>query len=150
MLETRLKPRNPLFAENARAIFESAPFIREVGYELVSLVPGRAETGLIIEKKHKQQNNFVHAGVVATMADHTAGGAAGTLVAAGEIVLTVEYKINLLRPAVGERLRCVAEVIKNGRTIIVADSFVYTRKGKRETLVARATVTLAVVRGGIA
>ena len=149
MLEKRLKPRNPNFAEEARAIFQSAPFIREVGYELISLVPGRAETGLTLENRHMQQNNFVHAGVVATMTDHTAGGAAGSLVAAGEFVLTVEYKINLLRPTVGERLRCVGEVIKNGRTILVADSYVYAQKARRETLVARATVTLAVVRGGI-
>ncbi len=149
MYEKRLKPRNPDFAATAHSIFESAPFIREVGYQLVSIEPGRAETSLVLAEKHLQQNNFVHAGVVATMADHTAGGSAGSLVGIGEIVLTVEYKINLLRPAVGDGLRCVAEVLKNGRTIIVSDAYVFAKKAGRENLVARATVTLAVVRGGL-
>lgn len=149
MLEHRLNPRDPQFAETVRAIFESAPFIRELGIKLTKCEPGRLETALVLQEKHMQQNNFVHAGVVATLADHSAGGAGGTLIGPGQIVLTVEYKINLLRPAVGDRLRCEAEVIKNGRTIIVADSNVFAVKGSRERLVARATVTLAVVKAGL-
>lgn len=87
---------------------------------------------------------LVHAGVLATIADHTAGGAASTLIFAGKFVLTAEFKINLLRPAKGERIVCDSFVLKNGKTLIVADSYVYALLSKRKKLVARATVTLSV------
>lgn len=145
MTETRLRVRNEEFYERASEIWNRANFIRDVGYELVSLEPGRCESRLIIADKHLQQNSFVHAGVVATMADHTGGAAGGSLIAANEVVLTLEFKVNLLRPAVGEELRCVATVLKNGRTVIVSESEVFTVKKGREKLAAKATVTLAVV-----
>ncbi len=87
----------------------------------------------------------MHAGVQATMADHTAGGAGGTLVKEGDLVLTAEFKINFLRPAIGESFRCRAMVLKPGKTLIVAESEVYANQGGTEKLVAKAIVTLAVV-----
>ncbi len=79
------------------------------------------------------------------MADHTAGASAGTLVKEYEIVLIVEFKINLLRPAIGESLRCRANVLRAGKTLIVAESEVYAIKNGDEKLCAKAMVTLAVV-----
>jgi uncharacterized protein (TIGR00369 family) len=79
------------------------------------------------------------------MADHTAGGAAGTLVRSNERVLTAEFKIDLLRPALGDRLRCRSTVLKAGRTLIVAESEVHAVRDGKEKLVAKATVTLAPV-----
>jgi len=143
--EKPLKTRNPDFQKNVDVIFNRAAFIRDVGFKLEEVSAGRVVTSLVLQPKHMQQNNFVHAGVLSTMADHTAGGAAGTLVAADQVVLTVEYKINLLRPAVGESLLCEAKVLKNGKTLIVADSYVFTIQKGRKKLAARATVTLAVV-----
>ena len=143
--EKPLKTRNPDFQKNVDVIFNRAAFIRDVGFKLEEVSAGRVGTSLVLQPKHMQQNNFVHAGVLSTMADHTAGGAAGTLVAADQVVLTVEYKINLLRPAVGESLLCEAKVLKNGKTLIVADSYVFTIQKGRKKLTARATVTLAVV-----
>jgi uncharacterized protein (TIGR00369 family) len=87
----------------------------------------------------------VHAGVQATVADHTAGGAAGTVARPGDLVLSVEFKINLLRPAVGDRLRCRATVLRQGKTITVAESEVFAASDGQEKLVAKATVTLAHV-----
>lgn len=144
-LEQKLKPRDPEFLDRAQEVFERAPFIREVGFKLESVGIGQAVTSLKIEEKHMQQNNFVHAGVLSTMADHTAGCAGASLVARNEVVLSVEYKINLLRPAIGESLRCEAQVLRNGKTLIVVDSSVYATMKGREKLTARATVTLAVV-----
>lgn len=74
------------------------------------------------------------------MADHSAGTAAATLIQPGQYVLTVEFKINLLRPAKGERLRCRAEVLKPGKTLLVVESALFTGK-----LVSKATVTLAIL-----
>ena len=100
---------------------------------------------LDVAPRHLQQDRFIHAGVAATMGDHTAGGAAGTLVKPEETVLTVEFKINLLRPAVGQRLRCRAEVLRQGRTLSVVESAVFAQDGAAEALVAKLMVTLAVV-----
>lgn len=118
-----------------------APFIAELGMALTGLGDGWAETRLAAEPRHLQQDGFIHAGVLGTIADHTAGAAASTLAGPGVKVLTVEYKLNLLRPAKGEIVRCRADVLKAGRTLTVAESEVYVD----QKMVAKATVTLAVV-----
>jgi acyl-coenzyme A thioesterase PaaI-like protein len=79
-----MNPRRSDYAEYVRAIFASAPFIRDLGIELVDLGPGSCETALTIAPRLLQQHGFVHAGVTTTLADHTAGGAAGTLIGADE------------------------------------------------------------------
>lgn len=140
-----MEPRHPGYRESVRAIFDSARFVRELGVELSGLGPGWCESVLPVAARHFQQDGFVHAGVLATMADHTAGGAGGTLVAAGETVLTAEFKINLLRPAAGDKLRCRAVVLRRGKSLIVAESEVFCRRQDEEKLVAKALVTLSVV-----
>jgi len=141
-----MKTQNPKFRENVRRIFETAPFVGSLGLRLSDLGPGWCESDLTVAPKHLQQDGYIHAGVQATVADHTAGGAGGTLVKADETVLTVEFKINLLRPAQGDRLRCRAAVLKAGKTLIVAESEVFAGKNGEEKLAAKATVTLAVVQ----
>ena len=140
-----MKPRTPDFPEKVRTIFHRAPFIGDLGITLEDLGPGWCESSLAVAPKHRQQDGYVHAGVQATIADHTAGGAAGTLAAEGELVLTVEFKINFLRPAEGERLRCRSTVLRQGRTLNVAESEVFAERGGSEKLVAKAMVTLALV-----
>lgn len=131
--------------EEARRVFERSPFIADLGLRLERLAPGACETSLQLLPRHLQQDGFVHAGVQATMADHSAGGAGATLLPEGRIVLSIEFKINLLRPARGERLICRAKVLKAGRQVTVAESEVYAVDGGREVLVSKATVTLAIV-----
>ena len=140
-----MKTQNPNYREHAQAIFDRAPFIADLGLALSGIGAGWCETVLEVKPKHLQQDGYVHAGVQATMADHTAGCAGGTLVRANETVLTAEFKINLLRPAIGERLRCRAAVLKPGKTLIVAESEVHAVRDGKEKLVAKATVTLAAV-----
>lgn len=139
-----MEPRNPEYAERVRAIVEDGNFTRALGLELEAVRPGHCTTGLAVRPDHWQQDGYVHAGVQATLADHTGGSAAYSLIAADELVLTVEFKINLLRPAIGERLRCRADVLRAGRTLIVAESGVYIVDGADERMCAKATVTLAV------
>lgn len=130
-----------------RQIFKSAPFIASIGLELESVSDGMCVTSLEVKPSHLQQNGVVHAGVLATLADHTAGGAASTTLSQGAYPLTAEFKINLLRPATGKLLRCVAKVLKPGRTLIVAESEVFSMADGKETLCAKAMVTLSVVSG---
>jgi uncharacterized protein (TIGR00369 family) len=143
----------PYPLDEARRVFAEAAFIRELGIELAHLSLGECHSSLAVRPEHLQQDGFVHAGVQATMADHTAGAAAATTIPEGHIVLSVEFKINLLRPARGERLNCRAKVLRAGRQVTVAESEVYAAAsrpdgpgvGADEKLVSKATVTLAVV-----
>jgi len=135
---------DPARESRVREIFNRAHFIRDLGIELVRVDEGLCETTLIPSERHRQQHGLIHAGVLATMADHTAGGAAGSVLRGKGDVLSIEFKINFLRPAIAERLRCVARVLRGGRSIVVAESEIFAEKDGQEKLVSKATVTLAV------
>jgi uncharacterized protein (TIGR00369 family) len=141
-----MQPRDPAYRETVQAIFASAPFIADLGIALDAVEPGRCSSSLVITGRHLQQDGFIHAGVVATMADHTAGACAGSLKGPDEVVLTSTFTIHLLRPAVGERLACRASALRAGRTQTVVESEVFAIGEGGEKLVAKATVTLALVR----
>ncbi len=132
--------------EELERIFSAAPFVASLGIRLVSLGPGECETRLEIGPSHLQQDGFVHAGVQATMADHTAGGAAATLTGPGEIVLTAEFKINLLRAARGRTLRCRSKVLKPGSRLTVVESEVFCETEEDRVLVSKTTASIAVVQ----
>ena len=138
--QTPLSPEQSPF-DRIAPVFDGAPFIRSIGFVLLAAGEGWAETALDLKPEHRQQHGFAHAGVITTMADHTAGGAASTLVEGGSTVLTAELGVHLLRPAHGNRLECRADVVKAGRTLIVAEADVHC-DGRH---VARLTSTLAVV-----
>jgi uncharacterized protein (TIGR00369 family) len=126
--------------------FRSAPFVAHLGIELDALGPGWCEARLEVQPWHLQQTGVVHAGVVATLADHCAGAAATTQLAPGEFVVTAEYKINLLRGARGPRLHCRAEVLKPGQMLTVVEAGVYAERAGQRELVARLNATMAIVR----
>lgn len=128
-----------------QAIFDQASFVRDVGIRFVDCGPGWCETQLDLQPRHRQHDGFVHAGVQGTMADHTAGAAAFTLAPPGHIVLTVEYKIHLLRPAQGERLFCRADVLKPGRRFSVVEAEVFGRRDNFDKLVSKLVATMAIL-----
>ena len=138
-------PKNVHYRQEVERVLNSAPFIQSLGMEAERIDPGRCDTRLRIRQDHQQQDGFVHAGVQATLCDHTAGAAGATLIAEGKRVLTAEFKINLLRPASGDHLLCKAEVLKPGNTLTIVESELWAEKDNQRTLVAKATVTLAVV-----
>ncbi len=120
-------------------------FIRHCRFKAVQAEKNRFESRVAISKIHRQQDGFIHAGVMAAMADHTAGYAAFTGVPEGFQILTVEFKINFLKPAFGEALACRSRIIREGRQILVAESEVFDLRGKSEVLAAKALVTLMAV-----
>lgn len=132
-----------------KKMFGAAGFVQDLGIELGYVGEDRVETTLDVKPRHLQQHGVVHAGVLATIADHTAGGAGSLHLSSVQSVVSIEFKINMLRPATGTRLRCVGTPLKPGRTISVAESEVYSQRTlddgtQEEKLVAKATVTLAV------
>ena len=140
-----LEPRNPDYADAVRRIFSDAPFVRSLGIELVGVGAGWCEARLSIAERHCQHHGYVHAGVQASLADHSAGAAAATLVSADEQILSVEFKVNLLQAARGEQLECRAAVLKAGRTLTVVESEVRALSAGERRLVSKATVTLMTV-----
>ena len=106
---------------------------------------GFFQSGVTIQDHHRQQDGFIHAGVMATMADHTAGYAAFTTVPEDFQILSIEFKINFLKPAYGEALVCRSKIIRGGKQIILAESEVLDIHEKTETMSAKAMVTLMAV-----
>jgi uncharacterized protein (TIGR00369 family) len=123
------------------------------GFKVDRVGHGEFETSLVVLPHHRQQDGFAHAGVIATMADHTAGYAAFTTVTDAYRILTIEFKINYFRPARGKAIVCRSKVIKPGKQIIVSESEVFSlTAAKRDTvpdergkLVSKALVTLMAV-----
>jgi uncharacterized protein (TIGR00369 family) len=120
-------------------------FPARCGFEVTHVGPGRFETRLVVEEGHRQQDGFVHAGVMATMADHTAGYAAYTTVDRNHRILTIEFKINFFKPARGPELQCRSRVLEGGRSIKASESEVFDIGQGKEKRVAKALVTLMAV-----
>ena len=135
----------PAVLDEIQRIFRAARFIADLGIELQSVGDGECVTTLELENRHLQQDGYVHAGVHATIADHTAGVAAATMLRKRQKVLSVEFKINLLRAAKGERLICRAEVLKPGRRFSVVEAEVFCVSGGQESLVSKMVATMACV-----
>ncbi len=136
---------NPNYREFVHHQFNSAQFIQHLGIELRDFGPGWCETRLRLRNELKQQDGFAHAGVVTTLADHSSGMAAGTLAPAGRKVLTVEFKVNLLRPGVSPVMRCRAEVVKPGKNLTVVEARVFGGEEVDAKPIALMSATMALV-----
>jgi len=120
----------------------SRGFIEDVGYKAMKYQKGYLESRLKILNRHRQQDHYIHAGIIATMADHTAGYAAFSLVPEDHRILTIEFKINFLQPAYGKTLICKSRILREGGQILVGESEVLDQRAGKEELVAKAMVTL--------
>ena len=108
---------------------------------------GRTEIHLPHWTGVEQQHGFVHGGVVGMIADSAAGYAAMSVVPETASVLTVEYKMNLVAPADGEKLIARGKVVRPGKTLIVTQAEVFAVKDGRETLCALMQQTIMVMHG---
>lgn len=115
------------------------------GFEVIRADHGVFETRLKVLNEHRQQDGFVHAGVIATMADHTSGYASFTTVSEKFRILTVEFKINYFRPVTGPHIVCRSKVINNGKKIKVVESEIFSISNGTEKLAAKGTFTQMAV-----
>ena len=120
-------------------------FIKFCGLKALNIKEGFFESEVLTGENHRTQDNFTHAGLIATMADHTAGYSAFTTVSENFRILTVEFKINFLKPAFGNALRCRSKVISKGKQVIVSESEIYDVRGSDEKLVAKGIITMMAV-----
>jgi uncharacterized protein (TIGR00369 family) len=114
-----MKVRDPEFAARVRESFDRQAFMRTLGARLTVVEPGRVVIELPFRADLTQQHAFMHAGAIAAVADSACGYAAFTLMEAGSAVLSVEFKVNLLKPAAGANFRAEAKVVRAGRTLSV-------------------------------
>lgn len=142
-------PADADFAARTHASFARQPAMATIGARLERVEPGAVAIALGHRPELTQQHGFVHAGIVATALDSACGYAAFTLMPADAGVLTIEFKINLLRPARGPRFVMEGRVVKPGRTISVVDGHAWQLgdDGGERTLVATMTATVMTVTG---
>jgi uncharacterized protein (TIGR00369 family) len=143
----RFEPKDPDYAARVRASFGRQSAMQTIGAALAVVEPGRVEIELPWAQALTQQHGFLHAGMVATALDSACGYAGFSLMPADAAVLTVEYKINLLAPAKGQRFRMEGLVIKPGRTVTVTEGKAWAIDDGREKLIATMTCTLMAVFG---
>ena len=140
-------PEDADYQERIRASFARQGLMRTLGASLGNIGPGEAEIVLRPDPAISQQHGFVHAGAVSAIADSAAGYAALSLMPARRGVLSTEYKINLLAPAVGDRIVARGRVVKAGRTLTVAQTDVFAERDGQEKLIALLTATMITVEG---
>jgi uncharacterized protein (TIGR00369 family) len=152
LTKPRIPPAGPLSAPDpgalraaVAALFSQPGFIVDLGVEFVDCGPGWCATRLALLPRHFQHTGVVHAGVLATMADHSAGGAALTLLPPDQVPVTVEFKIHLLRPARGTHLECRGDVLKPGGRFLITEATVFAIDGGTSIPVAKLIGTMTPV-----
>lgn len=129
-------------SETVHASAASQGFLNLIGAKLTHVAPGEAEFTLPYRPDLTQQHGFVHGGVITTIADVACGYAAYSLMPEGSEVLSVEFKVNLLRPAVGDSFVARARAVKSGKTLTVCQSDVFAVTASEEKLIAIMTATI--------
>ena len=147
MQEAVWVPKDSLYRQRVEDSFSLQGVMQTLGARLEKLEPGAVDIGLAWDRSLTQQHGFLHAGVVATALDSACGYAAFSLMPEDAAVLTIEFKINLLAPAKGERFRMEGRVLKPGRTITVCEGRAYALQDQKETLIATMNCTLMTVMG---
>jgi uncharacterized protein (TIGR00369 family) len=140
-------PQDAGFATRVANSFARQQAMATIGATLDEVAPGRVVIELPFSQALTQQHGFLHAGVVGMALDSACGYAGFSLMATDAAVLTIEFKINLLAPARGERFRMEGQVVKPGRTITVAEGRAFAIDGGSEKLIATMTCTLMAVVG---
>lgn len=128
-----LQPSDPAWETKVRESFLRQGIMATLGAELSRVEPGLVEIAVDFREGLSQQHGFFHAGVTSTLMDSAGGYAAFSLFPPDSSVLTVEFKINLLAPAQGDRMVARGRVYKPGRTLTICDveGLVFGAKGER-------------------
>src|SRR3954454_24615151 len=132
----RFEPKNQDFRTVAAETFARQQAMRTLGISIARLEPGEVDLAMAYSPDFTQQNGFVHAGIITAGLDTACGIAAFTLMPAGSDILTVEFKTNLLAPAIGARFFFRATVVKPGRTLTICEARAYADRAGAEHLVA--------------
>jgi uncharacterized protein (TIGR00369 family) len=146
-----LTPSDPDFEARTRASFARQGAMGLLGAVMTRVEPGRVEIELPFRPELSQQHGFFHAGMISAIADSAGGYAGFTLFPPEAGVLTVEFKLNLIAAADGERALAVGEVIRSGRTLTVCrlDAYVYKAGTRSHCATGVQTLMSLVGRAGV-
>lgn len=136
------QPRNPDWERVVRESFARQAYMSLIGARLAEVLPGCVTLELPFRDNLCQQRGFLHGGVTTAIADSAAGYAAFTLMPANSSPLTVELKINLLAPAVGERFFATANVIRSGKTLSIVETDVFAEANGVRKQIGKMLATL--------
>jgi len=139
-------PIDPDFEGRVRASFERQGLITTLNGKIAFIGPGELHIEAPFDDRFTQQDGFLHAGIVTTLMDSACGYAAYTLMPADSRVLSVEFKVNFLNPARGERFRAEGRVVKSGRTISVCEGKLFAFQNGQGSLVAMMQATMICIR----
>lgn len=151
MTDRRYKPADDQYATRVRESLARQKVMTTIGAELVAIAPGSVDIGFEYQPDLTQQHGFIHAGILSTVLDSACGYAAYSLMPSDAGILTIEFKINLLSPARGDRFVARGRVTRSGRTISVAagDLFAEDPKGDRHIATMVATLMTITDRQGV-
>ena len=135
-------PADPAFAQRCRESFGRQKAMALIGAELTIVEPGYVEIELAFREDLTQQKGYIHGGILGMIADTACGYSAFSLMPAGCSIVTVEYKMNILTPALGS-LIAKGQVLKAGRTLTVARGEVYAQNGKHVASMQQTLMMLA-------
>lgn len=132
-------------AARVRDSFARQTIMATLGASVSSVKRGEVEIVLPFSDKILQQHGFIHAGAIATIADSACGYAALSMMPNDAGVLTTEFKIHLLSPAKGERIRAVGRVVRAGRKLVITMGEVFADEGGASKQVALITASMMVM-----
>jgi uncharacterized protein (TIGR00369 family) len=141
------KPADAGFETRVRDSFNRQPAMHLIGAVLTTIKPGLCEVEMLRKPDVTQQHGFVHGGIVGMIADSAAGYAAYSLFPADATVLTVEYKMNLMAPADGDRMLARAQVTRHGRTLTIVSFDVFAEKSGKMLHCATGLATMMCILG---
>ncbi len=142
----KFEPKDRDFIEKVYKSFSKQAVMRLIGAELTKVEPGKVDIKLPFRSDLTQQNGFIHAGIITTIADSACGYAAFSLMPQDSSVLSVEFKVNLLSPAVGDFFKAEGRVIKAGKNLIVVRGDVFAVKKKEIKQIAAMLATIMCVK----
>ena len=142
----QFEPQNPNYNAEVRHRFSQQPYNLSIGAEVVDVKPGRVEIVVPSRADLIQHNGYFHGGLIAGLADIAGGFAGWSLVAEDQGMLTIEYKLNIVAPGMGDQLRAVGEVVSRCRSIIVTRIYVFGMRNSEPVLCATSLQTLKVMK----
>jgi uncharacterized protein (TIGR00369 family) len=142
----KFQPKDENFIEKVRENFAGQSVMQFIGAKLVRIEAGEVEIELPFKKELTQQNGFLHAGIITTIADSACGYAAFSLMPKDADVLSIEFKVNLLSPAIGEKFLARSKVLRAGKNIFVVQGDVFAVKNGNEKHVSTMLGTMMCVQ----
>ena len=141
----KFEPKDPEFEAKVRESFGKQTAMQSLGAVISRVKPGEVEIEMPYRADFTQHHGFVHGGIVTAIVDSACGYAALSLSAPETAVLTVEYKVNFLAPAKGDRLLARGEVVRPGSTVTVCKGDVVAYDGGDEKVVASMLTTMMLM-----